>query len=167
MFYSICGGLIAAPLFGVAYAASKGKIQWAGTITFLMFSLGYFYFCIMFFVDSSELMVDDAGLARRIFGRLCMQIPWTGIKVIREQFLLNQRYGGEIRIDVIPRKIHGIALRFRRTIKFSEQIESFDELVDILNARAEQYSIRVEIASKGIWKSRAKLLARVATQETS
>ena len=154
---------MAAPLLGVAYAVSKGKLQLGGSIALLMCSLGYFYLCGMFFVDSAELIVDDEGLARRIFGRICMQTPWTGIKVIREQFLVNQRYGGEIRIDILPRRVHGIALRFRRTIKFSEQMENFDELIDLLNARAEQYSVRIEIAAKGIWSSRSKLVTRVAT----
>jgi len=167
VFYSICGALVAAPLLAIAYAATKGKMQWGGCMTFLIFSLGYFYFCVIFFVDSSTLLVDDAGLARRIFGRVCMQTPWPGIKVIREQFLRNQRYGGEIRIDIVPRQRHGVALRFRRTIKFSEQIESFDELVELINARAAQHSIRIEIASKGIWQSRSQLLTNVTSQEES
>jgi hypothetical protein len=96
-----------------------------------------------------------------------MRVTWRGIKVIRERFLVNQRYGGEIRIDILPNTPGDFALRFRKTIKFSEQVENFDELIDSLNQRIKQYSIRVEICSQGIWKSESALLARVATQETS
>lgn len=159
MFYSICGALVVAPMLLVAHAASHGKMQLGGVVFFLTCSLGYFYFCVMFFVDSSELIIDDAGLARRILGRVCMQTSWTGIKVIRERFLINQRYGGEIRIDVLPKKIHGMTLCLRRTIKFSDQTESFDELIHILNQRIKEYSIRIEVCSKGIWRSRSELVA--------
>lgn len=166
LFYSICGALVAAPLLIVAHAASQGKMQLGGSIFFLTCSLCYCYFGVMFFVDSSDLLINEAGISRRILGRVCTQTPWSGIKVIRERFIANQKYGGEIRIDVLPKTLHGLALRFRRTIKFSEQIESFDELIEILNAKAEQYAIRIEIASNGIWNSRPRVVANVAREDT-
>ena len=118
-----------------------------------------FSFGATYFFDTSELLLDDTGIARRIFGRVCMPITWIGIKVIREQLLVNQRYGGEIRIDILPNTPSDFALRFRRTIKLSEQVENFDELVDILNQKIKQYSIRVEVCSKGFWRSRSELVA--------
>ena len=163
MFCIVCGALAGFPVLILVYADIKGEMQFGGFLAGLFVSLGFVFFGATYFIDTSELLLDDTGIRRKIFGRTRMEVPWTGIKVIREQFLKNQKYGGEIRIDILPAELRGIALRFRRTIKFSEEMESFDQLVHLLNARAEQYSIRIEVARQGIWRAESTLLTRVPT----
>ena len=161
MFYTICGALAGTPIFVLIYAGIKGEMQLGGLLAGSFVSLGFLLFGAMYFFDTSELLLDDTGITRKIFGRVCMLITWRGIKVIREQFLVNQRYGGESRIDILPTKPCDFLLRLRRTIKFSEQVENYDELIGILNQRIKQYSIRVEIYSNGSWRSRSELAATV------
>ncbi len=160
MFYTVCVALAGIPAFVLIYAAIKGEMQLGGGLVCSFLLLGYFVFGATYFIDTSELVLDNTGIRRKMFGRMCMPIAWTRIKGIREQFLMNQRYGGEIRIDILPTSPCDIALRFRRTIKFTEQVERFDELIDLLNQRIKQYAIPVEVCSKRVWKPALTLLAR-------
>ena len=159
MFYSICGALAGIPVSVLIYAGIKGEMQLGGFLAGSFVSLGFVFFGAMYFLDTSELLLDEAGIKRNIAGRLCMPIAWSGIKVIREQFMANKNRGGEIRIDILPDVPGDFALRLRRTIKFSEQVENFDQLVAILNEKISQHSIRVEVCSKGVWRARAELSA--------
>jgi hypothetical protein len=160
--YSLCGALAGIPVFFLIYAFVKGETEVTGLFISLFLSVAILAFGAMFFVDTSELHVSDIGLARRICGRVCMQIPWTGIKSIRETFRPKARNGPQIIIQITPIFRRGVVFHFRRMIVISDQIERFDELVEILNARINQYSIRVEINSNGVWTQRSKLEARQA-----
>jgi hypothetical protein len=159
IFYTISGALAGIPAFVLIYAEIKGEMQLGGGLACSFLLLGYLVLGATYFLDTSELILDDMGIRRKIFGRMCMPITWRGIKVIREQFLMNQRVGGEIRIDILPNTPRDFSLRLRKTIKFSEQVEKFDELIDILNQRITQYSIPVEVCSNGIWRPRSELVA--------
>jgi len=159
MVFTIFGLLGGLPAFVLIYAGFNGEMQLGGFIAGSLLALNFVFFASMFFLDTSELILDDNGIARKILGRVCMPIPWRGIKVIREQFLVNQRRGGKIRIDILPAAASDFALRI--TIKFSEQVEDFDQLIDILNRRIKQHSIRVEVLSNGLWKPRSELVATV------
>jgi hypothetical protein len=57
----------------------------------------------------------------------------------------------------MPCQRRDLILRFRRKIVVTDEIVGFNELLEILNARIHQYSIRVEINSNGIWSERSRL----------
>lgn len=147
------------PFFVVVYATIKGQADITLFLVLAFIFVNALIFGVMLFLDNAGLVVSSDGLARRVFGRICMRIPWTGIQEIREQFLLKQRYGGKILIHIIPTARPDLALRLRRVIKISEQIKDFSELIDVLNGHISQHSIRVEIKSNGIWSRCAGLLA--------
>jgi hypothetical protein len=157
--FLLCGVLAAIPFFFLICALVKREAVTGGYLAYSSMSVVILVFGAVFFVDTSELLVGDSGLARRIGGRVCMQIPWTGIKRVRETFRTKARNGPQIIIQIIPTVRTGIVLRFRRMLVVSDQIEGFDELIEILNARVDQYSIRVEICSNGIWRQNSKLVA--------
>jgi hypothetical protein len=157
MAYSLCGMLAAIPIFFMIYAAVKGEIELSGYLIASILSVGFILFGAIFLVDTSDLLVDDTGLARRIMGGICTQIPWSGIKGIREMFRTNVRNGPQIIIQIMPCQRRDLILRFRRKIVVTDEIVGFNELLEILNARIHQYSIRVEINSNGIWSERSRL----------
>lgn len=39
---------------------------------------------VAFLVLNAEVIVDDIGVSRRIFGKICPQMKWNDIKCIRE-----------------------------------------------------------------------------------
>ena len=155
--FSICGALAAIPFFSVILVLVKGEPVTGGFLLYLSLSLVFFVFGAFFFVDTSALLVGDIGLAREIGGRVCMQIPWTGIKRVREIFRPKARNGPQIIIQVIPTSRQGVVLRLRRALVFSDQFEGFNELIEIVNAKIEQHSIRVEVSANGSWRRRSKL----------
>jgi hypothetical protein len=157
--FSVLGIFALLPLTFLLASAIQGPVSWGVVVTWLFFSVFFLIFMMVFFMDSSELLLDENGLARKISGRVCMQIPWTGIRSIRETFQLTRRGERRIWIHVIPKKRLGLALRLRRAIVTSDQIERFDELVAIVNERVAQYSIPVRVRTNGIWKQRPRLLA--------
>lgn len=148
-------------VFFLIYGAVKGQWDWAGLLTTLGMTVLVFAFSGMFWVDTSELLVDDTGLSRKIAGRVLMQVPWTGIKTIREK--CRNVPGArddwpQIIIQVIPGFRRGVVLRLRRMLVITDKVEGFDELIEILNARIQQYSIQVEISSGGMLRAGRKLL---------
>jgi hypothetical protein len=157
--YSFYGAFAAIPIFLLTYAVVKGETLTVGFLFFTSLSIAVLAGAAIFFVDTSELLVSDSGLARKICGVVCMQIPWADIKRIREIFRTKARNGPQIVIQVIPDSRRDVVLRVRRKIVMSDQIVAFDELVEVLNARIHQYSIRVEVNSNGIWTQRSKLTA--------
>jgi hypothetical protein len=157
--YFLLGAYAAIPLFLLVYVEFKGEKLTTGFLIFSVLPIGILAIGVTFFVDTSELLIGEFGLARRIYGGVCMPIPWTDIQSVREIFRKNVRNGPQVIIQVIPRFRRGILLRFRRMLVISDQIEGFDELIEILNARIAQHSIRVEISSNGVWRQHSKLVA--------
>lgn len=157
--FSILGIFAILPLFFLLAAAIQGPLQWGFVTVSLIFSVFFLTYLAMFIMDSSQLLVDDTGLSRKIGGRDCMRIPWIGIRSIRETFKITKQGEPRIYIEVMPVLRLDLALRLRRSIVTSDQIESFDDLVAMLNERVKQYSIRVEINANGIWEQRSQLLA--------
>lgn len=157
--YSFFVAFAAVPIFFLIYSLSKGETPTIGFLIFSFLPVGVLAVGVTFFLDTSELLVDETGLARRIYGGACMQIPWTDIQNIRETFRTKVRNGPRVIIQVMPKCRSGMLLRFRRMLVISDQIEGFGELIEILNTRIAQHSIRVEISSNGAWRQHSKLVA--------
>jgi hypothetical protein len=154
---SICGVLAAIPCFSLILVLFKGEPVTGGFLVYSSLSLVFLVFGLFFYVDTSELLVADVGLARRIGDRICMQIAWNQIRCVRETFRPKARNGSQIIIQVIPKFRRSAMLRLRRILVISEQFENFNELIEIINAKIEQHSIRVEVSSNGQWAQRSKL----------
>jgi hypothetical protein len=160
--YALFLAFAAVLIFFLTYAVVKGETLTVGFLFFTSLSIGPLAGAAIFFVDISELLISDSGLARRICGVVCMQIPWDDIERIREIFRTKARNGPQIVIQVIPDSRGDVVLRFRRKLVVFDQIESLDSLIETLNARIDQHSIRVEISSNGVWRQRSKLAATPA-----
>lgn len=159
MAYSLCGAFAVVPIFFLTYAVVRGETLTGGFLFFSSLPIIIVAGAAIFFVDTSELLINDTGLARRICGGVCMQTPWTEIKTIREIFRPKAQYGAQTIIQVVPNFRRDVVLRIRRKLVISDQIEAFEELLEILNGKIHQYSIRVEVNSNGIWKQGSKLTA--------
>jgi hypothetical protein len=159
MTFAIVGALLGVMLFFPILAVAKGERLSGGILVFPLLATGVLAFAAMYYVDTAQLLVDDMGLGREICGSVCMQIPWTGIKSIRQIFRPTVRNGPQIIIQVIPHFRRGMLLRLRRALVISEQFEQFDELLAIFNARISEYAIQVETNSNGLWRRCSELVA--------
>jgi hypothetical protein len=157
--YFFFAAFAAVPIFFLLYAVFKGETLTGGFLIFSSLPLGILAFGVIYFLDTSDLLVSETGLARRICGDVRMQIPWADIQSMREIFRTKVRNGPQVIIQVIPKFRRGMLIRYRRMFVISDQFESFDELVEILNDRIAQHSIRVEISSNGVWRQQSKLVA--------
>jgi hypothetical protein len=155
--YFFLAAFAAIPYFFLIYAVYNGETLTTGFLIFSLLPIGILTIGVIFFLDTSDLLVDESGLARRICGNVRMHVHWTDIQDIRQIFRTNVRNGPQAIIQVTPKFRRGILLRLRRMLVISDKIEGFDELIEILNARIARYSIRVEIKSNGVWRQHSKL----------
>ena len=157
--FSLGAALAAIPFFSLIFVFIKGEEMSTGFLVYCSMFVVFVVFLAFFFIDTTDLLVNETGVARRIGGRVCMQVPWSQIQQVREILRPKVRNAPQIVIQVIPTVRRGALLRFRRMIVISEQFEHFNDLVEILNTKITQRSIQVEVNSNGIWSRRSRLEA--------
>src|ERR1700733_6504747 len=119
--YFLLGAYAAIPLFLLVYVVFKGEKLTTGFLIFSVLPVGILAIGVTYFLDTSELLIGEFGLARWIYGGVCMRIPWTGIQSIREIFRTKARNGPQVIIQVIPKYRPGLLLRYRRMLVISDQ----------------------------------------------
>jgi hypothetical protein len=149
--FFICGAIECVLLFFLTYAVAKGQLTLSVLIVFGALLSFFAVIHLMLLIYTSELLVSESGIARKFLGRSCLRIPWDGIRCIRERFVSSPK-GSVTTLQIIP------SSRSSWDIRFSDRIERFDELVEILNVRIQRHSIRVEINSTGLWQRRPQLV---------
>jgi hypothetical protein len=95
----------------------------------------------------SDLLIDDRGISRAIFGWVWQTIEWRNTKVIRS-FPASR---GEVRTSrtfaVHPLTKTGLSLTLKGIMVFNERLDGFPELLDLLNKYVRLNNIRVETST--------------------
>lgn len=107
-------------------------------------------------ISSAEVLVDDVGISRRLFERICQHIKWNDVKCVRESRVTNSRVSVTA-IRIISKSHKFWNFDVTKTMTISERFEGFERLVDILNEHVEVNGIRVEVQSNGIWERRSRI----------
>ena len=154
-------------MMGVSFIAFLGaaaiyKNQMDRTFFIFIWSALWWYFIIgmSFFLSTTELIVSDAGLARKIFGRTYERIRWGDAKLVRE----HSKYSRSDETSYCHIEIHRRAFplfkfKLERKMRLSQEGASgFDELVDLLNKYITMHAIRVEIYRSGQWEPSRRLV---------
>jgi hypothetical protein len=82
--------------------------------------------------DSSELLIGDNEIARKMFGMICQRVKWSEVTGIRKSFVKTPR-GTVVTVRIVSDKYPHWRFRLRGPIVVSHRFERFEELIDILN----------------------------------
>lgn len=95
----------------------------------------------------SDLLIDDRGISRAIFGWTWQTIEWRNTKVVRS-FPASRRDGCTSRTFAVhPLTRTGLSLTLKGIMVFNERLDGFPELLDLLNKYISLNSIRVETST--------------------
>jgi hypothetical protein len=103
----------------------------------------FWFLGVVVIVTASDVVVDDQGISRRLFGFTWKRIRWGNARLITE-FLLQTPTGSTHCVNVFPI----VKPRFRilpsGKISFSEKMERAPELLQILRQYASRYGIETK-----------------------
>lgn len=118
----------------------------------------------VFLVTSrADVVVSEAGVSRRLWGRTLRQISWENIKKIRVFKIYHQAYRRKVRVfHVLPVRPSGFRLSPSGKIFFLEE-EDLGDLIEHMNRRIAAQGIPVEVSVGGSrndpasWKIRNRI----------
>ena len=108
---------------------------------------------------TADVLVNDTQIARGFRGRISQRIDWRVISLIRE-YAAYSSAEKEMRrfVQIFPEKSSVWKFQSSGPILFSDKVESFDELIGILNEHISMHLIKVEVKVNGVWERRQRLL---------
>lgn len=123
---------------------------WANTVPWLVgFGLFVLYEAVLLLGGASDIVVDDEGLSRRLYGWVWRRMRWDNMSRIKSFEVFDQRQS----LIVTSYNIFPIAkARFRLhpsgVLRFAGIVEGIDDLLEIINRQASKRHILLQ-AHKG------------------
>lgn len=99
----------------------------------------------------SEIVIDDQGVSRRIFGRTLQAVRWEDVKIIKKFRIVSAGFYSRVvdSYSIYPLvKPTGVFV-VTGSIGFSEGFENMEQLIGLLNYYICKHDIKVEIPSNG------------------
>jgi hypothetical protein len=94
---------------------------------------------------NSDVVIDDRGISRRLFGWTWQTIRWTNIRLITA-FPVSGGYGYTARgFNIFPSVAPTVRLMPSGKMWFTDKISDAPRLVELLNHYASSQSIKIEI----------------------
>jgi hypothetical protein len=157
-FFSIYGAFATVLTFAlVRLSVSQGQLDMPFFIAGWCLLSWYVIVGMVFLIDTSELLVDEEQIARRIFGAICQRMRWATITLIRETYVKTPKGTGVV-LHILPGRYPFWRFRLRGVLRISDKSKPFEELIDILNQRILTHQIPVEIIRDGMRERRPRLL---------
>jgi hypothetical protein len=118
--------------------------SWAYALQALEILAPVFWFLgVVVIITASDVVVDDEGIARCLFGFTWKRIRWDNTRLITE-FLVRTPYGSTRGVNVFPM----VKSRFRilpsGKISFTEKMERAPELLQMMRQYASKYGIETK-----------------------
>lgn len=155
-FFAIIGLFIVLCIGMVVFAAIRGQL----TLPLFSANAGILIFLLLpsyqVLINTSELLVDDTGISRRLFGRIAARLRWNDIKCIREKRVKVSR-GSVTIIGVFSKRNPFGGIGGTPAISISEQVVGFRDLIDLLNEYVILEEIPVEMENQGVLERRTKI----------
>jgi hypothetical protein len=156
-FLAIYGAFAVVCAFFLIVAATHNQMQTGGFVAFWCLLWWFLTMEVIFAIDTSELLVSENGMARKILGLICQRVKWTEVTCIRQSFVETRR-GTVVVVRVISASYPRWQFRLRGQIMVSHKFERFDELIDFLNQKIFTHQILVEINKGGSRERQPRLL---------
>lgn len=121
-----------------------GTIMIAGTLAFILLVI-----TIVSIFGSSDIIINDESISRRLFGKTWQTIRWDNVGYI-QRFPLSNGYGGTFDVYSIHPKTKPESV-FRPTgrLHFNKTgLNDSDKLIGLLNRYIQEHGIRVEVREK-------------------
>ena len=150
---NLIGGCIVAFVFGwgTSYALLLDAIRrgtslgYALLLSFLSLFLTAFV-CIAI-VGSSDIIIDDQGISRRLFGKVWRTIHWDNIKIIKTFHVVAQGFRPKsVRAFTIYPTIAPIGWSYLSgSIGFTESFANVEQLIELINHYVSKHNIKIEV----------------------
>jgi hypothetical protein len=111
---------------------------------------------VAYLLTTAELLLDEEGLSRKLFGRVYGRIYWRDVQCIQETSNLVRKQTVTV-IRIIPKPVPFWSFRLSGSISMGDQMDGFAELIEILNHYISVHLLRVEIRTDGVWQRRQQL----------
>ena len=138
------------------YKAGAGALLFFTVVFLFIGILGSFAV-----LDMSDIVIDERGISRRLFGWKWQGLHWDGIQRIRAFVLRNMANSVRSKpfrqIQVFP--LAGVENDriLRGKMVFDEQCTDLARLLELLNSFAARHSIRIEVEADGTWQPTSRL----------
>lgn len=134
---------IALATFALTHNGSHGTI--IRSVVFLIVSLAFVLSITWLLITSrSDLVIDDRGISRAIFGWTWQTIEWSNTKVIRS-FPASRGDGHNSRtFAIVPLTKPGLSPTLKGIMVFNDRLDGFTELLALLNRYVSLNNIPVE-----------------------
>jgi hypothetical protein len=131
-----------------------------GGITVLVMSISFVLLvgAVLLF-GNSDVVIDEQGISRRLFGWTWQTVRWTNIRLITA-FPVSGGYGYTARgFNIFPSVRPTVRLMPSGKMWFTDKISNAPRLVELLNHYASSQSIKIEIRDSliGSLKSASRL----------
>lgn len=135
--------------FGAAVIL-EGQNLSKGIPFFYIYSLLILYKAVTLLGGASDIVVDDEGISRRLYGWVWKRMRWDNIARIKafEVYVEAQRIRS-MAYNIFPIVKDQIRLLPSGKIAFLGTVDGITELLEVINKRADQYHILIQIKKNG------------------
>jgi hypothetical protein len=127
-------------------------VVWSG---FWFFLVGGMYRAIV----TSDVLVNDTGVSRIIFGFVIQRIQWDELLLIREYSGYVSQSEATLRfLRLVPRRYPFPTFRLCEPMLISDRVDNFEDLIAALNKYVAIYQPSVELKVNGGWQSAKRLV---------
>ena len=122
IFFAIYGAFAAILTFAlVRLSVRQGQLDAPFFIAGWCLLSWYLIVGTVFFIDTSELLIDEEQVARRMFGLICQRTRWTEVTLIREEFVKTPK-GTVVVLRILNSRYPHWRFRLRAVLRVSENL---------------------------------------------
>ena len=110
-------------------------------------------------IITSDVLIDDIGVSRKLFGWVIQRIQWNELKLIREYSGYVPNSEETLRfVRLVPKKLPLFKFRLCEPMLISDRVDRFEELIATLNKYIAAYRPSIEIKVNGEWQPAPQLV---------
>ena len=101
---------------------------------------------------SSDIIIDENGISRRIFGKVWRTIQWGNIKIVKTFHVIALGFRSKrIRAFVVcPSSVPSGWSYLSSRITFTENFVNVEQLIELINHYISKHNIKIEVQTNGV-----------------
>lgn len=149
---ALCAIACICTILGIVWIGREGAQS--GAVSFLVISFSFIAIATgLLLTGQSDVVIDDRGISRRIFGRTWQTIRWDNVREIRV-FLVKTVYepNGVRAFAFYPQRKPkgGFNLTPSGKLVFREKFEDMPKLIDLMNQYVSKHGLKIESTIKNV-----------------